>query len=109
GHDRVPGPPGRYPLGHRSPAWRHRRGAEERERPGQPAHRRRADTRPALAVSRSSRFELQGAADPAALSCWCLSVPPWIDRKSTRLNSSHVKISYAVSCLKRKRSIELVI
>src|SRR5690606_39915532 len=26
----------------------------------------------------------------------------WIDRKSTRLNSSHVKISYAVSCLKKK-------
>src|SRR5690606_41664639 len=25
-----------------------------------------------------------------------------IDRKSTRLNSSHVKISYAVSCLKKK-------
>src|SRR5690606_40039364 len=25
------------------------------------------------------------------------------DRKSTRLNSSHVKISYAVSCLKKKR------
>src|SRR5690606_39840440 len=24
------------------------------------------------------------------------------DRKSTRLNSSHVKISYAVSCLKKK-------
>src|SRR5690606_40752893 len=26
-----------------------------------------------------------------------------IDRKSTRLNSSHVKISYAVFCLKKKR------
>src|SRR5690606_41756224 len=26
----------------------------------------------------------------------------WIDRKSTRLNSSHVKISYAVFCLKKK-------
>src|SRR5690606_40010212 len=25
------------------------------------------------------------------------------DRKSTRLNSSHVKISYAVSCLKKKK------
>src|SRR5437868_7854569 len=28
-------------------------------------------------------------------------VPP--DRKSTRLNSSHVSISYAVFCLKKKR------
>src|SRR5690606_39890225 len=27
----------------------------------------------------------------------------WEDRKSTRLNSSHVKISYAVFCLKKKR------
>src|SRR2546430_13756203 len=28
-----------------------------------------------------------------------------IDRKSTRLNSSHSQISYAVFCLKKKRSI----
>src|SRR5690606_39870245 len=28
-----------------------------------------------------------------------------LDRKSTRLNSSHVKISYAVFCLKKKRVI----
>src|SRR5690606_40742841 len=27
------------------------------------------------------------------------------DRKSTRLNSSHVKISYAVFCLKKKKSV----
>src|SRR5699024_11421556 len=27
----------------------------------------------------------------------------WQDRKSTRLNSSHVSISYAVFCLKKKR------
>src|SRR5207249_12007826 len=26
----------------------------------------------------------------------------WLDRKSTRLNSSHVSISYAVFCLKKK-------
>src|SRR5690606_40206195 len=33
------------------------------------------------------------------------NVPSWnrerVDRKSTRLNSSHVKISYAVFCLKK--------
>src|SRR5690606_40772403 len=28
-----------------------------------------------------------------------------VDRKSTRLNSSHVKISYAVFCLKKKKII----
>src|SRR5258708_15178333 len=30
------------------------------------------------------------------------------DRKSTRLNSSHQIISYAVFCLKKKKEIELV-
>src|SRR5690606_41383787 len=29
-----------------------------------------------------------------------------LDRKSTRLNSSHVKISYAVFCLKKKKKKE---
>src|SRR5690606_40092360 len=29
---------------------------------------------------------------------------PGADRKSTRLNSSHVKISYAVFCLKKKKN-----
>src|SRR5204863_6928961 len=31
-----------------------------------------------------------------------------IDRKSTRLNSSHVEISYAVFCLKKKTNCGLV-
>src|SRR5690606_35998537 len=31
-----------------------------------------------------------------------------LDRKSTRLNSSHVKISYAVFCLKIKREKEII-
>src|SRR3989442_7547867 len=30
-----------------------------------------------------------------------------IDRKSTRLNSSHVRISYAVFCLKKKNDTQL--
>src|SRR3989442_9145227 len=29
-----------------------------------------------------------------------------LDRKSTRLNSSHVRISYAVFCLKKKKNFE---
>src|SRR6266511_4876519 len=33
---------------------------------------------------------------------------PRRDRKSTRLNSSHVKISYAVFCLKKKNIREFV-
>src|SRR5207249_9590285 len=31
---------------------------------------------------------------------------PQLDRKSTRLNSSHVSISYAVFCLKKKKKNE---
>src|SRR5690554_7766932 len=31
-----------------------------------------------------------------------------LDRKSTRLNSSHVRISYAVFCLKKKNNKELI-
>src|SRR5947209_15115319 len=34
--------------------------------------------------------------------------PPRRDRKSTRLNSSHANISYAVFCLKKKNIRELV-
>src|SRR5215813_14579112 len=30
------------------------------------------------------------------------------DRKSTRLNSSHVRISYAVFCLKKKKNLHAV-
>src|SRR5690349_23386528 len=32
-----------------------------------------------------------------------------LDRKSTRLNSSHVEISYAVFCLKKKKKKEKVL
>src|SRR2546430_11403069 len=31
-----------------------------------------------------------------------IGAPRWADRKSTRLNSSHSQISYAVFCLKKK-------
>src|SRR5215203_7207349 len=34
-----------------------------------------------------------------------LAVCPWRDRKSTRLNSSHANISYAVFCLKKKKKL----
>src|SRR2546426_9384910 len=32
-----------------------------------------------------------------------------VDRKSTRLNSSHLVISYAVFCLKKKKKIKIMI
>src|SRR5207249_9025134 len=36
------------------------------------------------------------------------NLPPFLDRKSTRLNSSHVSISYAVFCLKKKNSYKTI-
>src|SRR5215469_10137567 len=44
----------------------------------------------------------RSAISPPAVS----SMPAtcWPDRKSTRLNSSHVEISYAVFCLKKKKT-----
>src|SRR5690625_6236275 len=38
----------------------------------------------------------------AGLRCLREYAPNFLDRKSTRLNSSHVAISYAVFCLKKK-------
>src|SRR3989449_4318449 len=41
---------------------------------------------------------------------WLRAEPtPELDRKSTRLNSSHGYISYAVFCLKKKKNIPLLI
>src|SRR3989449_8289803 len=35
-------------------------------------------------------------------------LPPYRDRKSTRLNSSHGYISYAVFCLKKKKRLTIL-
>src|SRR5690606_40585150 len=45
---------------------------------------------------------LADAVTPARRVTSAVSRPGRKDRKSTRLNSSHVKISYAVFCLKKK-------
>src|ERR1039458_2953169 len=39
--------------------------------------------------------------------CSCARLARWRDRKSTRLNSSHLGISYAVFCLKNAASAEI--
>src|SRR2546426_7195365 len=44
---------------------------------------------------------------PAGNEAWCGrpgGMSPELDRKSTRLNSSHLVISYAVFCLKKKKN-----
>src|SRR5207249_11959940 len=45
----------------------------------------------------------KAAAMPSVRSTAPIGSPPARDRKSTRLNSSHVSISYAVFCLKKKK------
>src|SRR5258705_6585157 len=40
-----------------------------------------------------------------AIGTWLAFLALWADRKSTRLNSSHLGISYAVFCLKKKKKI----
>src|SRR5690606_6693189 len=51
---------------------------------------------------------VEGAKDDISAPGQCvaaLSLCTGVDRKSTRLNSSHVKISYAVFCLKKKKLV----
>src|SRR3712207_7593683 len=57
-------------------------------------------TMPAEQVTQfgASESPIGRPAQPAELA------PPYEDRKSTRLNSSHANISYAVFCLKKKTS-----
>src|SRR5688572_31164830 len=50
---------------------------------------------------RSDVVELFGVSEPVALASD--TIPLQEDRKSTRLNSSHSQISYAVFCLKKKK------
>src|SRR5437868_9742924 len=62
--------------------------------------RRRADGELQVVAGRRDR----GHRRRPATTC---SSPSARDRKSTRLNSSHVSISYAVFCLKKKKKIHI--
>src|SRR2546430_11741768 len=56
------------------------------------------------AQSRPKRLATSTSSTRAALArVLCASPSGRIDRKSTRLNSSHSQISYAVFCLKKKK------
>src|SRR5690606_41933673 len=67
------------------------------------AHTRVDATRERILFTRQSGDGLwQAGLDLAPASVGVVE-PSLPDRKSTRLNSSHVKISYAVFCLQKKR------
>src|SRR6266446_7831992 len=53
--------------------------------------------------SRSNRADRRWRETLRAGSCLSATARPDRDRKSTRLNSSHLVISYAVFCLKKKK------
>src|SRR3712207_8603266 len=72
---------------------RHACRADPRGRPGAPAERLRAEQ------GRRRRARHRAGAVPAAAH----HLGRGGDRKSTRLNSSHANISYAVFCLKKKK------
>src|SRR5256885_7303122 len=66
-----------------------------------PAHHR------GMAAARSNQLSFPRDRQPGR-PAWALAGrerPPGSDRKSTRLNSSHLVISYAVFCLKKKNTL----
>src|SRR3712207_8475443 len=64
-----------------------------------------SDTLPALfaGVRRVFVVTSDPTVEPAAVDAAVAAGVELIDRKSTRLNSSHANISYAVFCLKKKK------
>src|SRR5205814_9209818 len=69
-----------------------------------PRQRQRASTTP---VSLRARATATRCAPPTPRAT-SARIPASPDRKSTRLNSSHLGISYAVFCLKKKISNSLI-
>src|SRR3712207_8750613 len=53
------------------------------------------------------RHKLRFPTEDAGLETVALARGPIRDRKSTRLNSSHANISYAVFCLKKKSNVHI--
>src|SRR5947207_5848256 len=94
-----------------APAWRpHGRYTPSGRRadPGERAARERAHHVAAAAerVQRGAPAQHRGVggheAEPDGGAAAAAHHEPGVDRKSTRLNSSHTVISYAVFCLKKK-------
>src|SRR2546427_2011568 len=71
--------------------------------------RRRREGRRACEVRLVGRDRGSGEGRVARLRAAAQAVAAMEDRKSTRLNSSHSQISYAVFCLKKKNTKEKVL
>src|SRR5258707_5677958 len=58
-----------------------------------------------LFLCQPTKTDVYRAGEPSYVdpSYLCIDDSPPLDRKSTRLNSSHANISYAVFCLKKKK------
>src|SRR5258708_22100707 len=57
------------------------------------------ESAPRVTIRALSKKTKQGQPGPS------IDIPEGVDRKSTRLNSSHQIISYAVFCLKKKKKV----
>src|SRR3712207_8761017 len=78
------------------PIWRRAAAAPRRSPPG--------PGRGCGGRRRTAGWGSRRAASPGGTAAAATGSPT--DRKSTRLNSSHANISYAVFCLKKKKKIE---
>src|SRR5690606_40436376 len=79
------------------------RSSRRREASSPPSASARRSLLTASYCWRAPNWQTATARVPAARSFPSGERQNSIDRKSTRLNSSHVKISYAVFCLKKKK------
>src|SRR3712207_8919198 len=83
-------------------------------RSGMGALDRQSGARPDRLPVRHAALAHQGESDPRGVEASPDGAggrrrsPPSLDRKSTRLNSSHANISYAVFCLKKKKKHKLM-
>src|SRR5207253_10236746 len=88
-----------HPDLHSFPTRRSSDLAEERVRRAVDRHRRVDPTEPAVVAGQLEPLLLLDERELVR------EVAVDLDRKSTRLNSSHVAISYAVFCLKKKKTL----
>src|SRR2546426_7898372 len=72
-----------------------------------PMRTKKPENSPAARYARPCARATKGASGPGLKVGTGDPVCSGIDRKSTRLNSSHLVISYAVFCLKKKKKKEL--